>query len=258
MSDDAARAADPVDSIDPGEPAEEERSIHERKRAEIVARIPAWYSPALHLAVPSLFGLACLVFAATQIRGVQPIELLTIPLTLLAAFGFEFRVHMWVLHRRMPGLGLLYDRHELEHHVIYTYDDLAMRDRRELRLILMPAYAVFLVAAINTPLALLLWKVTTPTVSELYLVTSMIFFLGYEWLHCMYHLPTDSFIGRRAIIGLLREHHRRHHDPRLMKHWNFNVTLPLFDWLHGTTWSKEREAARAARRKARARQARTA
>ena len=28
-----------------------------------------------------------------------------------------------------------------------------------------------------------------------------------------------------------------------MKRWNFNVTLPLFDWVHGTTWSPAREAA---------------
>jgi hypothetical protein len=33
-----------------------------------------------------------------------------------------------------------------------------------------------------------------------------------------------------------------------MKRWNFNVTIPLFDLLHGTLWSPEREAKRDARR----------
>jgi hypothetical protein len=234
-------------------PREPEGSIHERQRAAITARIPGWYSPTLHLALPSTFGLACLVFAATQITRPAPVELLTVPLTLLAAFGFEWRVHKWVLHRRIPGLGLLYDRHELEHHVIFTYDDLAMRSARELRLILMPAYAVVLVALINTPMALLLARLFGPNVAYLYLVTSMIFFLGYEWLHFFYHLPSASLIGRLSLVARLREHHRRHHDPRLMKRWNFNVTLPLFDWLHGTTWSPAREAAHDAKKRARAR-----
>jgi sterol desaturase/sphingolipid hydroxylase (fatty acid hydroxylase superfamily) len=79
----------------------------------------------------------------------------------------------------------------------------------------------------------------------------MFFFLSYEWLHLSYHLPKESFIGRLGIVALLREHHRRHHDPRLMKRWNFNVTVPVFDWIRGTVWSPEREAARDARRKER-------
>ena len=64
---------------------------------------------------------------------------------MLLAFGVEWRAHRSVLHKRQPGLGIIYDRHELQHHVVFTYDDLAMRSKRELWLILMPAYAVVLV-----------------------------------------------------------------------------------------------------------------
>ncbi len=251
-------SAEPPRASEAGEPA---ASIHERHRAAITARLPGWYSPIPHLALPSAFGLACLLFAAARIHALRPVELCTIPLTLLAAFGFEWRVHKWVLHRRIPGLGLLYDRHELEHHVVFTYDDLSMRAPRELRLILMPAYAVVLVALINAPLALLTAHYFSLNVGYLYLVTSMFFFLTYEWLHFFYHLPPQSFIGRLPLVARLREHHRRHHDPRLMKAWNFNVTLPLFDWIYGTTWSPAREAAhdaKLARKKERARLTRPA
>ena len=34
-----------------------------------------------------------------------------------------------------------------------------------------------------------------------------------------------------------------------MQRWNFNVTVPLFDWLLGTTWSAARESASAQPRK---------
>jgi sterol desaturase/sphingolipid hydroxylase (fatty acid hydroxylase superfamily) len=71
-------------------------------------------------------------------------------------------------------------------------------------------------------------------------------------------LPEDHPIARLGFIAKLREHHRRHHEPRLMKRWNFNVTVPVFDWLHGTTWSPAREEkSRASRRLQRATTTRT-
>jgi hypothetical protein len=217
-------------------------SIHERQRGAILGHIPAWYSPALHLTIPTVLGLTAMIASLFFVHQLQPLELLAVPLTLLLAFGFEWRAHQLVLHRRIPGLGVLYDRHELQHHVVFTYDDLAMRAPRELWLILMPAYAVVLVFLIELPLALLTARLFGTNAGCLFMVTSMAFFLSYEWLHCAYHLPPDSVVGRLGVIARLREHHRRHHDPRLMKRWNFNVTVPVFDWVHRTVWSPAREA----------------
>jgi hypothetical protein len=188
-----------------------------------------------------VIGLAVLSCALSQIHGLRAIELVAVPLTLFLGFGFEWRVHKCVLHRRTPGLSILYDRHEPQHHVVFTYDDMAMRSPRELWLVLMPAYAVVLVALFNAPLTYLLATLLSPNVGFLYLTTAMVFFLSYEWLHFAYHLPPTTFIGRRPLIARLREHHRRHHDPRLMKQWNFNVNIPVFDWIYRTNWSPERE-----------------
>lgn len=226
-------------------------TVHERHRRAIVERVPSWYRPLPHLALPTLFGLATLVFAVTQIHALRAVELLAIPITVLTAFGFEWRVHKSILHRRIPGLGVIYDRHELQHHVVFTDEDMPYRSLSELKLILMPAYAVLLIALINAPLAYALARFVAPNVGYIYLVTSMGFFLTYEWLHLAYHLPPSHPVGRIKLIARLREHHRRHHEPRLMKAWNFNVTVPVFDVVHGTTWTREREAERAARRGAR-------
>ena len=228
-------------------------TVHERHRRAIVERVPGWYRPLPHLALPSLVGLAALVFAVTQIHALRAIELLTIPVTVLVAFGFEWRVHKSVLHRRVPGLGVIYDRHELQHHVVFTSEDMPFRRPQELQLILMPAYAVLLIALINAPLAYLASRFVAPNVGYIYLVTSMGFFLTYEWMHLAYHLPPSHPVGRIPLVARLREHHRRHHDPRLMRAWNFNVTVPVFDVVHGTTWTEEREAERAARRGSRGR-----
>ena len=230
-------------------------TVHERHRRAIVEGVPSWYRPLPHLAIPTLFGLCALIFAVTQIHALRPIELLAIPVTVLVAFAFEWRVHKSVLHRRLPGLGVIYDRHELQHHVVFTHDDMPMRSSRELQLILMPAYAVLLIALVNAPLAYLASRFVAPNVGYIYLVTSMGFFLTYEWLHLAYHLPPSHPVGRVRLIARLREHHRRHHEPRLMRAWNFNVTVPAFDWLHGTMWTREREAERSPRRGSRGRSA---
>ena len=54
----------------------------------------------------------------------------------------------------------------------------------------------------------------------------------------------DSPIGRSGIIGVLRRHHALHHTPELMQHWNFNVTVPLADWILRTTHPGTRAADR--------------
>jgi Fatty acid hydroxylase superfamily len=226
-------------------------AMHERKRQKIAALVPHWYRPSLHVAVPALLGLSVLGFALYHVRALRPAEFIAVPVTLAFTFAFEWCVHRWVLHRRSPGVGILYERHELEHHVAFTHDDMAMRSSRELWLVLMPAYAVVLVALINAPIAYLTATLTSPNAGYLYLATSMVFFLSYEWLHLAYHLPPSSLIGRSTLIARMREHHRRHHDPRRMKRWNFNVTVPLFDAILGTLWSPKRgqEAARRERRR---------
>jgi hypothetical protein len=222
--------------------------MHERRRAAIMATIPQRYSAAVHLAIPTTLGCAALIGAVLLLKDLRLVELWTIPITLLGGFGLEWRVHKDVLHRRVPGLSLLYERHELAHHVTYTYDDLAMRDRRELWLILMPAYAIVIAFAMTSILAIAVAALFGRNAALLMVATSMVFFLSYEWLHMAYHLPIESWIGRRSVIRTLRELHRRHHDPRLMKRWNFNVTVPLFDYIHRTAWSPERELVRDRRR----------
>lgn len=240
--------AEPAPTMPTLEGAQDEAS--ERRRAAITSVIPGWYNPLVHLAIPTVIGLGLMFGAALRIHELRWFELLAIPITLFASFGFEWRAHKYILHKRRPLLGLLYERHELMHHVIFTYDRMAMRDRRELWLILMPAYAIVLVFAMVLPLALLLARLVGDNTALLMVITSMAFFLSYEWLHMAYHMPDESRIGRLSIIRRLREQHRRHHDPRLMKRWNFNVTFPVFDVILGTAWSPEREAEVERRRKA--------
>lgn len=66
--------------------------------------------------------------------------------------------------------------------------------------------------------------------------TSLAYFLNYEVLHLVYHLPTRYAVARWPLVGRLRRLHQDHHDPRLMARYNFNITYPIGDRLFGTLY----------------------
>lgn len=134
---------------------------------------------------------------------------------------------------------MLYDKHTPIHHMIYQYDAMAMRSVNEFKLVLIPAAGVASVVAISAPIAFAIARIFTPNTGWIALATSGVYVVLYELTHLAYHLPESSWVGRLPWLAVLREHHRRHHHPALMQKWNFNVTVPLFDWVHGTLASEE-------------------
>ncbi len=208
--------------------------VRQRTRARLLGEIPARYNPWLHLGCTTGIGGALLVLGAFEIHRVRPLELLTLPVVFLLSNGFEWRAHKHLLHRPRWPLQLLYRKHTPEHHVVYVEDDMSIRSFRELRLVLIPAVGVLAIVVSLAPFAALMGRLFTPNVGWLVLLSGGLYMVGYELSHLSYHLPPDSFVGRMSLVRVLRHHHARHHDPRLMQRWNFNVTIPLFDWLYGT------------------------
>lgn len=202
----------------------------ESRRAKIVGTVPSYYNHYVHLIVPTLLVLAvltCSVFLMGHFSFV------TAAVTLFALFGFEWFVHKNVLHKPHFGLKSIYMQHTL-HHIIFTNTDMSIRSGKELNLVLMPAYAVVLVFLILTPLVALLWWTMSVSVAMSMLFTAMLFFISYEWLHLAYHLPEGHWLIRSRLMKYLKKQHQTHHDIRLMTKWNFNVTVPVFDWILST------------------------
>ena len=196
--------------------------------------IPWWYVPWGHLVATVGIGVAVLGIAATHIHGLLPEQLVIVPLTLILSNFFEYRAHKKLLHRRTWPLRILYDRHTPEHHVVYVEGDMAIQSTREFRLVLIPAAGVLAIVATTAPFALVLGRFVSANVGWLFLVTAAFTMVSYEVLHLSYHLSPKGLIGGSRVVSALRRHHARHHDPRLMQKWNFNVTVPLFDWVFGT------------------------
>lgn len=231
------RAADPTGDARRLDLPRDGRAILDARakaRQRLHDSIPASYSPWLHLAGTVGVGVVGLGLAVWGVRAPRPSELLVVPVTFLIANLFEWRVHRGVLHHRQKFLEPLYDRHTPEHHMVFGYDDMAIRSAKELKLVLIPALGVAGIVATTAPLAWGLSKLFGANVGWLFLATAALYAVGYELSHLSYHLPEDSFIRRLSLVRVLREQHRRHHHPRLMQRWNFNVTVPIGDWLHRT------------------------
>jgi hypothetical protein len=208
-------------------------------RAQMLKRIPWWYSPWVHLATTTGIGIVSVATAVLAIRELRLVELLVVPVTFVLSNLNEWHAHRNLLHRRFRPVAVLYDRHTPEHHRVYRYEDMAIRSVRELRLVLIPAMGVLGLVITSVPLAVLLAHLLTPNSGWLFVATVGAYVVSYELTHLSYHLPAGSFIGRRSFVRVMREHHARHHDPRLMQQYNFNVTVPLGDWIFGTMAPKE-------------------
>lgn len=219
----------------------------ERVRRKVTAEIPWWYSPWGHLAATTGIGLAVLAVSSVQLVRLgttRATDWLMVPIVLLLANFFEWRVHKKVLHRRnkyIPPMQTIYDKHTPMHHMVYVEEDMALRSTKEFRLVLIPAAGVAGIVLTASPIAFAVGRLWSAPAGWLFLLTASLYMVTYEVLHLCYHAPSNSFIGRLAFIKVMRAHHAKHHDPRFMQKWNFNVTLPLFDWVMGTIAPKTKK-----------------
>jgi hypothetical protein len=208
----------------------------ERVRARIASSIPWWYSPWGHLAATTGIGLAVLAVATARLArlDLRASDALVVPLVCLFSNFFEWYAHKRFLHRRTWPFEVVYDKHTPGHHMVYVEDDMALRSSNEMRLVLIPAMGVLGIVITASPVAVVVGTLWSAAAGWLMLLTASLFMVSYELLHLAYHAPAESFVGRLALVRRLRAHHARHHDPRLMQRYNFNVTVPLFDWIMGT------------------------
>ena len=74
----------------------------------------------------------------------------------------------------------------------------------------------------------------SPERAWLFVLVVIAYYALYEVLHALAHLPADAPLARVRAVRALTHHHRVHHDPALMRSWNFNFAIPLFDVVFGT------------------------
>jgi hypothetical protein len=181
-------------------------------------------------------SLTIIVWSAIGVHAATWREWLTVPITFLFANFVEYTGHKRAMHVPRPGLGLVYKRHTLQHHHFFTHEFMSYESSRDFQMVLFPPLMiVFYFGLFALPVGAALWSFASQNIARLYVCTAVGYFLTYEWLHFIYHLDENHWIGRNPIVAALRRHHQAHHDLSLMGKYNFNITFPICDAIFGTT-----------------------
>ncbi|MEM7159421.1 MAG: hypothetical protein AAF799_41670 [Myxococcota bacterium] len=205
-----------------------------RKRDE---HIEPSFTLAVHLT--RTFGIASLIAAlgVWLTLGTSAWLWLAMPVFWLVANVFEWATHRYPMHQPLQP-RVLYKKHAIIHHRAFTGQHQEIRQVQDLSLVMMPWYTLIIIFSGASPIAVAAGLIGGPGLAGVFLVSAVGYFLLYELIHTLHHLPQAMLDrtrwGRSRALASLRAHHHHHHQLEHMTKANFNVTFPFADKLLGT------------------------
>lgn len=203
------------------------------QRRRMREAIPRWYSPIPQLLLLHAVAAGLLIAAWPYLRRARPLEWLLLPAVFVAGNLLEWWLHRGPLHHPESPVRPL-RRHSSLHHAYFTREHLAIVDLRDIYIVLHPWWTCLVVLVAHLPPAALLWVLVSPAAGAIAYLSLFGYFLVYEWLHMLHHLPSSSSLTRLPGLGALRRHHAIHHDSGGIRSVHCNVSFPLWDFLLGT------------------------
>jgi hypothetical protein len=195
------------------------------------------YSPARHAALTLAIAAGIATLGGVLAARAHALDWALAPIFFVVANFIEWMVHRHPMHRPQPP-RFMYANHTLLHHLAFTDGNMPVAHPAELGLVMMPWYTMLGLFVLASPIMVLAGFLRGPGLSGVFLLTAVAYFLMYETLHALYHLPGATLdrlgVGRRRLFRRLQAHHAHHHVLGRMAHVNFNVTIPLMDVVLGT------------------------
>ena len=146
---------------------------------------------------------------------------------------FEWTLHKYVMHRPVWNFRYAFQAHAVVHHQVFkadkTYHIINEKDIKTIPMAWWNGPVLILIGAI--PFALISWAVGEWGFVVGGALAFASYYCFYEYIHWCMHLPKARRVEKPWWFRKLNGHHLLHH--RYM-HKNFNVVLPLADFLLGT------------------------
>ena len=207
-------------------------TFRQRFRAE---NIGTSYSGKLHFVFITLWCVAGISVCMYYVSNPTLKQLLVVPLTFLYTNFFEYVGHRYPMHHRYQALKAVFKRHTMQHHHFFTNEQMNCDTVNDFKIILFPpVLLIFFSVFFVLPVFGLIYYLFSMNVALLYVATTLLYYLNYEWLHLAYHLPETSWVYKVPGLKLLRRLHHNHHNLKEMDKYNFNISYPVFDLVFGT------------------------
>lgn len=215
--------------------------FREKFRAE---KIPQNYSGMFHLVFNFSFLILAILFSLSQVFELKAWELIAIPLTFVLGNLVVFVLHKYPLHRKVLGFGFSYKIHAKWHHQFFTHENIVYDKSRDFFIMFFPTLVILGFVFLALPG---IYFLMSPFFSAnyVYLTVAMsgFYFLSYEVVHFASHLPEDHFVIKIGFFRYMRDYHKIHHNPKLMRDYNFNIVFPFFDIVFKTYLSPRKQDA---------------
>lgn len=197
-------------------------------------RIPRFYSGVLHAAFTFTVLQGSALYFFFRVENVKPLEWLMLPVSFLVGNLVEYWLHRLPLHHPYPGMRTAFDIHTGEHHRFYLEHSMDFESMRDLHTVLFPFWApLFAVVTLSLVGHFLIEPLWSKNAASLFVACAAQYFLMYEVFHFFHHLPGFSE-HKIPLFSASRRLHSLHHAPNLMTRYNFNITIPLCDWVFRT------------------------
>ncbi len=193
------------------------------------------YSGKLHFVFITLWCVAGISVCMYYVSHPTLKQLLVVPLTFLYTNFFEYIGHRYPMHHRYQALKAVFKRHTMQHHHFFTNEQMNCDTVNDFKIILFPpVLLIFFSVFFVLPVFGLIYYLFSMNAALLYVATTLLYYLNYEWLHLAYHLPETSWVYKIPGLKLLRRLHHNHHNLKEMDKYNFNISYPVFDLVFGT------------------------
>ena len=213
----------------------------EKFREQYRSKIPRYYIGWVHFMMTTVIAFSMIITGILMLDNVQDIEWITVPLAFLYTNLIEYLGHKGPMHHQKKYLKLIYKRHSKEHHVFFTDQHMRFGNSRDYIAVLFPIPLIlFFFGLIGVPSWFLISWLFTANIAWLFVITSVAYFINYEWLHFAYHCADDAWINKVPGFKRLKKLHTHHHNQKLMAHYNFNITYPICDKLFGTYYKESK------------------
>jgi hypothetical protein len=158
---------------------------------------------------------------------------LGLPISVVVGTFFEWSIHRYVMHRPVGKFDYAFRAHAVVHHQTFkadhTYHLIHEKDKETIPMAWWNGPVLIMMCMV--PVLPIAWLVGQWMLLAGSFLGFVCYYAVYEYIHWCMHLPKKRIVERSGIYFRLNGHHLLHH--RYM-HKNFNVVLPLADFLLGT------------------------